>query len=387
MQSTAGRRSANGDWFEKVFGFPEHRFSYDDIRKHMFKITKNAENETILTATGGNGITFRAGQISRPSLGELRHRNAEFMAQYSGPQQDTMNATTTSPAGHHECRTPCLSFSVISGDVQTYHGDPKNKFCTIQVASQLNCLEYVMPGLTPEQGITGYAMDRTQGPACCVCTAPGIAVRNYFLEEYVGAGGGPVVSELQKERDEAEEDGGVATAQAEAQPLPEEGPTEVSSRRPDEANNFEEVAEYLGIPNKSNEGDPEQVGFSVFSDPEARFVVAGRVGSIWSWVGVCILERIEADCCMLSSTSSNSCDHHVRQQIEITRRVLILVASQIMPPEQEECRHHRTKPPTRRLHPRQLRGFTCHFVRGQGLRQGQVLAPHRRTCGHASDLG
>ena len=34
---------------------------------------------------------------------------------------------------------------------------------THKVASQLNCLEFVGPRITPEHGVTGYVNDRTQG--------------------------------------------------------------------------------------------------------------------------------------------------------------------------------------------------------------------------------
>merc|ERR1712032_648867 len=49
-----------------------------------------------------------------------------------------------------------------------------------QVASQFNCLEFVSPGVVPEHGITGYAADHTQGPACSLACPAGTAYRNYF---------------------------------------------------------------------------------------------------------------------------------------------------------------------------------------------------------------
>jgi hypothetical protein len=54
---------------------------------------------------------------------------------------------------------------------------------TIQVASQLNCLEMIDPSKTREDGITIYEYDKTQGPACAMCAPAGLAFRNYLLEE------------------------------------------------------------------------------------------------------------------------------------------------------------------------------------------------------------
>ncbi len=39
-----------------------------------------------------------------------------------------------------------LKLSIVSGDVQAFHGKRENKYATFQVASQFNCLEFVSPG-------------------------------------------------------------------------------------------------------------------------------------------------------------------------------------------------------------------------------------------------
>lgn len=48
--------------------------------------------------------------------------------------------------------------------------------------SQFNCLEFPHPNTTPEEGITDYASDPTQGPACAIACAAGALYRNYFVE-------------------------------------------------------------------------------------------------------------------------------------------------------------------------------------------------------------
>lgn len=51
---------------------------------------------------------------------------------------------------------------------------------TFQAASQFNCLEFISPSMLPEHGITVYAYDNTQGPACALACAAGTLYRNYF---------------------------------------------------------------------------------------------------------------------------------------------------------------------------------------------------------------
>ena len=80
----------------------------------------------------------------------------------------------TTPSLQQLCEaTAALSSSSSSstlrveyGDVSAMIADPSNHGATFQVASQFNCLEFVGPDVVPEDGITGYEYDCTQGPAC-----------------------------------------------------------------------------------------------------------------------------------------------------------------------------------------------------------------------------
>ncbi|KAF4691913.1 hypothetical protein FOZ60_014401 [Perkinsus olseni] len=62
------------------------------------------------------------------------------------------------------------------------HRDPADRGAVFQVASQFNCLEMPDMNLTPEDGITNYITDPTQGPACAMECAPGTLYRNYFVD-------------------------------------------------------------------------------------------------------------------------------------------------------------------------------------------------------------
>ena len=71
-----------------------------------------------------------------------------------------------------------LNITNITDDIRNIHRNYKN--ATIQVASQLNCLEMINPYIRPENGITIYSQDNTQGPICSLCCPAGLAYRNYI---------------------------------------------------------------------------------------------------------------------------------------------------------------------------------------------------------------
>ncbi|MCJ2068956.1 hypothetical protein MKK75_09100 [Methylobacterium sp. J-030] len=61
------------------------------------------------------------------------------------------------------------------------HRLPENRDALFQVASQFNMLEMVHEGITPEDGVTGYAQDGTQGPACAMAAGAATIFRNYLV--------------------------------------------------------------------------------------------------------------------------------------------------------------------------------------------------------------
>ena len=75
---------------------------------------------------------------------------------------------------------------MVTGDVQQMHQSPENAGALFQVASQFNLLEMVSPTVTPEDGVTRYQHDRTQGPACAIAAGAATIYRNYFAP--VGGG-------------------------------------------------------------------------------------------------------------------------------------------------------------------------------------------------------
>lgn len=136
-------------WFETLFGFPEGPYEQTRARFEL-------QGEWLRCKA--NDKWFAVGRFSTPSLGELRARAV-------GERPGTLRV-------QHE----------VVGDVLELHALPDNEGALFQVASQLNCLEFADPHQVPENGISDYASDRTQGPACALAAAAATVVRNYFVE-------------------------------------------------------------------------------------------------------------------------------------------------------------------------------------------------------------
>ena len=136
------------DWFETLTGFQET--DYDDTRAKL-----RVEGSRLRSLV--NGKDYGIGELELVSLKSLRER--------------------VKSAGGLPGR---LKVSVVTGDVRQMHRSPENTGGLFQVASQFNLLEMVSPTVTPEQGVTRYQHDRTQGPACAIAAGAATIYRNYF---------------------------------------------------------------------------------------------------------------------------------------------------------------------------------------------------------------
>lgn len=136
------------DWFEELTGFVE---SEAQVRAQL-----SLEGEYLTSRA--NSRRMRCGRLELPSLGELRMR----VAQIDG-------------SGGRTRLTEWV------GNVRVLHEHPASAGALFQVASQFNLLEMVEPSRTPEEGVTIYQYDRTQGPACAIAAAAGLIYRNYFV--------------------------------------------------------------------------------------------------------------------------------------------------------------------------------------------------------------
>jgi hypothetical protein len=143
------RRS--GDWFTQLFGFPET--NREQVHQEL-----ELHGNTLTATRSKNAWT--CGHLEVASLATLRNR---------------VQAIPNS-------RLRKISLQEVIGDAKALHADPKHAGAFFQVASQFNLLEMISPRATPEQGITDYESDPTQGPACAMACAAGTLVRNYFVE-------------------------------------------------------------------------------------------------------------------------------------------------------------------------------------------------------------
>lgn len=132
------------DWFERLFGFEEE--SPETVREQL-----RVEGTQLRSLA--NGRVFECGLLEIPTLAELR---------------------VQAEAGRGSGETTLEEWVA---DAEGLHRDSRAAGALVQVASQFNLLEMVAPSVTPEEGITGYVHDRTQGPACALAAAAGTVYR------------------------------------------------------------------------------------------------------------------------------------------------------------------------------------------------------------------
>jgi hypothetical protein len=136
------------DWFERLTGFRETDYGTTQAQLRVL------DGRLV---RGDMGESFAVGTLTLPSLAELRATAARVQ------------------------RPGRLRLSVVEGDVRAMHRAPENRGALFQVASQFNMLEMVGPDVTPEDGVAGYAYDRTQGPACAMAAGAATIYRNYLV--------------------------------------------------------------------------------------------------------------------------------------------------------------------------------------------------------------
>ena len=144
------------DWFERLFGFREQ--SPAQVRTHL-----EVDGTTLRSRVNGAG--YEIGVLDTPSLRQLRMR--------AGESRVGQPPVIPALAGPIRVRN-------IVGEVGALHADSLNAGALFQVASQFNLLEMVSPRVSPEDGVTRYAYDHTQGPACAIAAGAATVYRNYF---------------------------------------------------------------------------------------------------------------------------------------------------------------------------------------------------------------
>ncbi|MFL0295230.1 hypothetical protein ACJH6J_30070 [Mycobacterium sp. SMC-18] len=134
------------NWFERLTGFAES--DYESTRSRL-----SVDGNELVSSV--NGARYGIGTLRTPTLSELRQSVLI-------PNRGRTTVTCT------------------VGDVGAMHGEPEFEGALFQVASQFNLLEMTHYTVTPEDGVTRYAHDHTQGPACAIGAGAGTIYRNYF---------------------------------------------------------------------------------------------------------------------------------------------------------------------------------------------------------------
>lgn len=144
-------------WFKELTGFEEG--GYAETRQRLKVCGEHLHCNV-------NGQRWAIGRLETPSLGQLRER-ARSDPQASGR----------------------LTVRAMASDAKGLHAHPDSCGALFQVASQFNLLEMLHHSVTPEDGVTRYEDDPTQGPACAIAAGAATIYRNYFAP--VGGPDGP----------------------------------------------------------------------------------------------------------------------------------------------------------------------------------------------------
>jgi hypothetical protein len=155
-------RTQQASWYGQLFGVEESS-NYASVQAN-FQINSDATMTSL-----ANGQTFQVGNFSTPTLSSLRSHGIALLRAYHAEQAKDSAAITELKYQH-----------VVQGDVLLEHA--QHPGAVLQAASQFNCLEFPSWQCLPEQGVTAYAHDHTQGPACALACAAGTVYRNYFAD-------------------------------------------------------------------------------------------------------------------------------------------------------------------------------------------------------------
>lgn len=135
------------NWFFDTFGFVESD-NYLVNQRQMLNLYINGHHKSINNIDVGSFETINRSQI---------------------------------PIYQHCVNGGKVTLSHLISDVLQLHKDPLNHHATFQIASQSNCLEMSNPSRTPEDGLSIYLYDNTQGPLSAMATPAGLAYRQYLL--------------------------------------------------------------------------------------------------------------------------------------------------------------------------------------------------------------
>lgn len=158
LHQSVGRMSSSL-WFESLFGFNELDFRFNEIQ-NKFQLIPTDNKIRLVSKI--NQRSFDVGNFSCRSVRDLREEAKHYLSLRRYPERAQVT----------------VSHDIIEDSLPLHHRYPGS---VIQAASQFNCLEFPDSLVTPEEGVTEYVNDPTQGPACAIACAAGTVYRNYFV--------------------------------------------------------------------------------------------------------------------------------------------------------------------------------------------------------------
>lgn len=141
-------------WFQRHFGFTE---TAEEVYKHI-RLETHPDRIDLISDANNRRISAGLFNLRTPSsYAQLPMRGGGHFHIIQGRGGEELN------------------------DINLLQNHPDFDGATFQVASNFNCLEVPSHSRSAADGISGYAIDYTQGPACVTPTPGGVMYRNYFV--------------------------------------------------------------------------------------------------------------------------------------------------------------------------------------------------------------
>ncbi len=144
-------------WFPQLFGFIEGDYTYKQVKNRFVLEEPSLSSRGSYLTSRVNGKRYLVGDFQCMTVLQL------------GMLGRRLDSSAQNRVRH-----------IASDDVFMLHCDKENSGAMFMAASQFNCLEFSNPWVVPENGVTDYDIDRTQGPACAIAGGPAAVYRNYF---------------------------------------------------------------------------------------------------------------------------------------------------------------------------------------------------------------
>ena len=194
-------------WFQNIFGFNENlMFTGNDPTKMPTKIGDyfTIKTETIdandtntkdylsslsalfSSSSGDTKVTVQKHTLICSDAKTPQGFKEQYIGMFDRPTLAQLEQSINSNKyvkDFNQLKGVGLTFKhIATPDVALLHCDPENAGAIFQVASQFNCLEMRSDAARPNQGVTIYSYDHTQGPACAMACPAALVYRNYFVE-------------------------------------------------------------------------------------------------------------------------------------------------------------------------------------------------------------